>query len=72
MTEKLGVLLLDLPEPSWEFNYLCYEDIDFHNKKLTVGSTNNPLEVDFYGYKCTKDEAKKYPHFRWVSLEELE
>ena len=24
--EKLGVLLVDVPEPSWEFNYLCYED----------------------------------------------
>lgn len=22
-------------------------------------------------YKCTEEEAKKYPQFRWVSLEEL-
>lgn len=28
-------------------------------------------EVDFYGYKCTQEEAKKYPQFRWVALEEL-
>ena len=71
MTEKLGVLLLELPEPSREFNYLCYENTDCHNNKLTVNSTDNPLEVDFYGYKCTKEEAQKYPQFRWVALEDL-
>jgi signal recognition particle subunit SEC65 len=27
--------------------------------------------VSQFGYKCTQEEAKKYPQFRWVALEEL-
>ncbi|ELY5748925.1 hypothetical protein [Streptococcus iniae] len=71
MTEELGVLLLDLPEPSWKFNYLCYENIDCHNKKLTVSSTNSSCEVNFYAHKCTRKEAEQFPQFKWVSLEGL-
>ena len=46
MTEKLGVLLVDVPEPKWWKYYYLEND-------------------------CTQEEAKKYPQFRWVSLEEL-
>ncbi len=46
MTEKLGVLLVDVPEPRFAvYHYIAY--------------------------KCTEEEAKKYPQFRWVSLEDL-
>ena len=27
--------------------------------------------VSEFGFKCTQEEAKKYPQFRWVALEEL-
>ena len=67
MTEKLGVLLVDVPEPRyWKYYYL--ED--------SYG-TYNILKVDkkeivkSEAYKCTQEEAKKYPQFRWVALEEL-
>ena len=67
MTEKLGVLLVDVPEPSiWKYYYLAV--IVSHTD---IGSTNRLDDVLKYAYKCTQEEAKKYPQFRWVSLEEL-
>ena len=67
MTEKLGVLMVDVPEPSfWEYYYLSV--IAGHTD---IGSTNRLDDVLKYAYKCTQEEAKKYPQFRWVSLEEL-
>ena len=71
MTEKLGVLLLELPETSLKYNYLCYEKLDCNKELLTVDSTDDKWAVSFYGIQCTEEEAKKYPQFRWVSLEDL-
>ena len=69
MTEKLGVLLVDVPEPSvWEYSYigLCAGWNNFW-----VDFSDSVSTVSQFGYKCTQEEAKKYPQFRWVALEEL-
>ena len=67
MTEKLGVLLVDVPEPRfWEYTYIDnVEEIWF------AGHCDSMDDRKDYIFKCTQDEAKKYPQFRWVSLEEL-
>ena len=70
MNEKLGVLLVDVPEPKyWEYHYLEYSDGTY--------SILHTDDFDFikdtaYAYRCTQEEAQKYPQFRWVALEELE
>ena len=67
MTEKLGVLLVDVPEPKlWKYQYLEYSYGTY-----TVLGTDNKKVVRTSAYKCTQEEAKKYPQFRWVSLEDL-
>ncbi|MCK4050590.1 hypothetical protein HCC65_03560 [Streptococcus suis] len=40
--------------------------------KFTVNETDILEEVVKVAYKCTQEEAQKYPQFRWVALEELE
>ena len=65
--EKLGVLLVDVPEPRiWEYFYLAV--IASHTD---IGSTNRLDDMLKYAYKCTQEEAKKYPQFKWVALEDL-
>ena len=69
MTEKLGVLLVDVPEPSmWEYTYVELDEI---RGMFSVEGTVAVGVVSQFGYKCTQEEAKKYPQFRWVSLEDL-
>ena len=69
MTEKLGVLLVDVPEPRmWKYTYV---KLDYYRDMFSTENTTVVGVVSQFGYKCTKDEAKKYPQFRWVSLEEL-
>ena len=69
MTEKLGVLLVDVPEPTmWEYTYVEFDD---DRDRFSVEDTAVVGVVKQFGYKCTKEEAKKYPQFKWVSLEEL-
>ena len=71
MTEKLGVLLVDVPEPStWEYSYIGLYDYD-KETEFFIESTDTASTVSQFGYKCTEEEAKKYPQFRWVALEEL-
>ncbi|HFI0329922.1 TPA: hypothetical protein ACGOU0_000290 [Streptococcus suis] len=66
MTEKLGVLLIDVPEPKyWNYSYIVFTD------SFTIENTDAVSEVFHFGHRCTQQEAKKYPQFRWVSLEEL-
>ena len=36
-----------------------------------IESTDTASMVSALAYRCTEKEAKKYPQFRWVSLEEL-
>ena len=67
MTEKLGVLLVDVPEPkSWKYYYLGYS-----HGTCNITITDDKEELVKYAYQCTQEEAKKYPQFRWVALEEL-
>ena len=71
MTEKLGVLLVDVPEPStWEYSYIGLYDYD-KETEFFIESTDTASMASRFGYKCTEEEAKKHPQFRWVSLEEL-
>ena len=68
MTEKLGVLLVDVPEPKlWKYQYLEYSYGTFSIFKAEEKKT-----IRTSAYKCTQDVAKEFfPQFRWVSLEEL-
>ena len=67
MTEKLGVLMADVPEPSY-WKYYCFE---YSYGKYDICKADNKETVKSEAFKCTKEEARKYPQFRWVSLEEL-
>ena len=69
MTEKLGVLLLELPNSC--FRYILLMESVYPVDKLTIWETDDKEDIVEYAYKCTEEEAKKYPQFRWVSLEEL-
>ena len=67
MTEKLGVLLVDVPEPKWwKYYYLENDDGDYNILK-----TDDKKSVESQSVLCTQEEAKKYPQFRWVAVEEL-
>ena len=67
MTEKLGVLLVDVPEPKfWKYHYLEYSYGTYG-----IFKADEKELVESQAMLCTKEEAKKYPQFRWVSLEEL-
>ncbi|HEM3705081.1 TPA: hypothetical protein U1C94_001410 [Streptococcus suis] len=70
--EKLGVLLVDVPGLMF-FDYVYIMNIAYDDRiKFTVNETDLLEEVAKVAYKCTQEEAKKYPQFRWVALEELE
>ena len=69
MTEKLGVLLVDVPEPRmWEYIYIVF---NAGWDGFCIESRDSVSMVSQFGYKCTEEEAKKYPQFRWVAVEEL-
>ncbi|AXI65863.1 TPA: hypothetical protein U1X08_000578 [Streptococcus suis] len=66
--EKLGVLLVDVPEPRlWGHSFLTRGTA----LSFSLGQADDFLTVERYAYKCTQEEAKKYPQFRWVALEDL-
>ncbi|HFH9921544.1 TPA: hypothetical protein ACGO9B_001800 [Streptococcus suis] len=69
--EKLGVLLVDVPEPRF-FKYYPVRLIEY-NWEITFDVTccDTVEGLMCNAYKCTQEEAKKYPQFRWVALEEL-
>ena len=71
MKEKLGVLLVDVPDMMFfKYNYII--DTDVHgNGKFIINGTDFLDKLERLAYKCTEDEAKKYPQFKWVALEEL-
>ena len=72
MTEKLGVLLVDVPEPmAFLYTYIAKEKM-FGKPAYTTEISDDWENVIETAYKCTQEEAKKYPQFRWVALEELE
>ena len=66
--EKLGVLLVDVPEPRNDRYYFVVLIHDCWD----IFYSNDIPKVRFFAYKCTQEEAKEYPQFRWVALEELE
>ena len=69
MTEKLGVLLVDVPEPKyWKYSYI---ELNEDRNSFCIESVDSASWVSQFAYKCTQEEAKKYPQFRWVALEEL-
>ena len=39
-------------------------------RKTQIGFYAMTQSVE-HAFKCTEEEAKKYPQFRWVALEEL-
>ncbi|HEM6373002.1 TPA: hypothetical protein U2D20_002264 [Streptococcus suis] len=66
--EKLGVLLVDVPEPKhWGYTFLIVV-----LGRFAIMESSGLIDVKLSAYKCTQEEAKKYPQFRWVALEELE
>ena len=67
--EKLGVLMLELPN-SW-FRYISLLKSGSSGDKITIWETDNKEDIAEYAFQCTQEEAKKYPQFRWVALEEL-
>ncbi|WP_449455945.1 hypothetical protein [Streptococcus suis] len=68
--EKLGVLLIDLPEPRY-YKYEYIINLGIHKRELSIGFTDYIEELLDDAYMFTEEEAKKYPQFRWVALEEL-
>ncbi|HEM3109133.1 hypothetical protein [Streptococcus suis] len=70
--EKLGVLLVDVPEPRL-FRYTYIMDVKIGRKPAyTTNESDDWEDVIDEAHRCTQEEAKKYPQFRWVALEELE
>lgn len=65
--QKLGILLVDVPEPKLEkYTFLEYSEGSF---STFIAATKSA--VIRVAYKCTQEEAEKYPQFRWVALEDL-
>ncbi|MFH6675333.1 hypothetical protein [Streptococcus suis] len=65
--EKLGVLLVDVPEP----RLATYSVLVRTDGKHRIIDTDSELFVRAYACRCTKEEAQKYSQFKWVALEEL-
>ncbi|HFI0394256.1 TPA: hypothetical protein ACGOYV_001026 [Streptococcus suis] len=71
MTEKLGVMLVDVPEPRF-FKYYPVQLIEYNKEMAFDVACCDTMEGLMYkSYICTQEEAKKYPQFRWVALEDL-
>ncbi|HFU4432295.1 TPA: hypothetical protein ACGO9Y_000573 [Streptococcus suis] len=66
--EKLGVLLVDVPEPS-HYNYYYLE---YSQGTYSIFKSHGKKMIESEAMLCTQEEAKKYPQFRWVALEDLE
>ncbi|HFI0723655.1 hypothetical protein [Streptococcus suis] len=65
--EKLGVLLVDVPEPRHaKYNYLEYSD---GTHSIFMADAKETVRAE--AMLCTQEEAKKYPQFRWVALDDL-
>ncbi|HEM6112234.1 TPA: hypothetical protein U2B98_001180 [Streptococcus suis] len=68
MTKKLGVLLVDVPE----LRHAKYCYLEYSQGNYTIFLASKKETVISEAMRCTQEEAKKYPHFRWVALEDLE
>ena len=58
MTEKLGVLQ-------------SKDDKDYYMIRKSQAGFYVMTQSVKHAFQCTQEEAKKYPQFRWVALEEL-
>ncbi|MFX3723048.1 hypothetical protein ACJBPS_10960, partial [Streptococcus suis] len=68
--EKLGVLLVDVPEPRL-FRYTYIMDVKIGRKPdYTTNESDDWEDVIDEEHPCTQEEAKKYPQFRSVAMEE--
>ncbi|NRG69081.1 hypothetical protein HPB00_06350 [Streptococcus suis] len=67
MTKKLGVLLVDVPEPRMTKYYF----LEYSNGNYSIFMTNEKRALELMAMRCTQEEAKIYPEFRWVALEKL-
>ena len=71
MTEKLGVLLVDVPEPRL-FKYAYIIEVPLGSIYVYTPTESDDWEdVVNEAYRCPQKDAKEYPQFRWVALEEL-
>ena len=61
MTEKLGVLLLELPN-SW-YRYILLMKIVLPLGKTTIWETDDKEDIVEYAYQCTEEEAKNTHSF---------
>ncbi|HFI0406052.1 TPA: hypothetical protein ACGOYB_002195, partial [Streptococcus suis] len=60
--------LVDVPEPSiWNYKFVVRTSGGFFDI-WDGGTVGTVIE---HAYKCTQEEAKKYPQFRWVALDDL-
>lgn len=74
-SEKLGVLLVDVPEPRFRNKYYyCIKDFRIHGVIYwDIIKTDSLGVVKYYAYHCTKEEAEEnFSQFSWVALEDLE
>ncbi|HFI0106881.1 TPA: hypothetical protein ACGORX_001228 [Streptococcus suis] len=69
--EKLGVLLVDVPEPRF-WKYVFVAEFVYNNQIVfSIGCADLYEDVVDGAYHYTAEEAQKYPQFRWVALEDL-
>lgn len=69
--EKLGVLLVDVPEPRyWKYTYVRVHNLG-GRQLFSTGKTDISGVVKECATLYTQEEAKKYPQCRWVALEDL-
>ncbi|HEM5425740.1 hypothetical protein HO956_03475 [Streptococcus suis] len=69
--EKLGVLLVDVPDIMFfKYNYIIDTE-EAGTSTFIINGTDFLEKLERLAYKCTQEEAKKYPQFRWVALEDL-
>ena len=61
-----------MPEPKyWKYSYIELIELDEDRNSFSIESTDVASMVSLSAYKCTEEEAQKYPQFRWVAIEEL-
>ena len=61
MTEKLGVLLVDVPWPKkYKYSYL---EFNHYKNNFRIEYTDALMIVSQFGYKCTQEEAKNTHSF---------
>ncbi len=68
MTEKLGVLLVDVPEPSMFLYTYIVDERMFGKPVYTTEISDDWEDVIETAYKCTQEEAKNthsFDGYRW-------